>query len=1096
MKRFLICFLALVCTTLAGAQENNTTHKNVRVGWYESPFCHIDSLGKRSGYAYDYQCRIAATIGWTYEYVENDWSTLLQMLKDGKIDLLSDVSITPERTSQMLFAERDMGSEEFYILSLNSSKDIRVGDPQSLNGKRIGTNKGSYQAQLAREWAQEQQVSLEVVEYAIEAEDFLELLKRGEIDAFASTTARKGGMGASLMPVFHIGSAPYYFAINKNRPDLKEDLDNAMQEIRSYNAYYNNSLQRRYFENSDLSHHMPLAEEEWIQQHGKIRIAYRDNYLPFCAKDPLTGKNTGMLPEILEYMKSGFSNVELEFETVAYPTINEAMEAVLKGEADVAFPNSLTNYDAESLGLLLTDPLVATGEMAVTKANHTLKVTDNLRAAINHRNPNYISAIQYYHPNWELVHFDSTIEAIEGVAAGKADLMLLSNYRVIVFDEKINELGLKVVATGLESGFGFTIKQGNHELFSIMNRLAHIIPASQVTSILTHNSFAGQKTTLSRFIRDNQVFVTLFLTLIIAAILYLLERSRKANHKVKNQLCEITDLNNNLEEHQAQLEELTAEQEAQIEEIQQLNSNLNTQMDIIKGTAKAFLAIYHVNLSDYTFIELNALQHVKAFIAKRGNAVKAFGQMLEHLVDPEYRETMQSFTDLSTLNQRLKEKGWISCKYLGTTGWKEAIFIAESRDSNGDCKSVIWAIRDIDEYRKKELEYEKELKEATDVAEAANAAKTSFLFNMSHDIRTPMNAIIGFTNLLRKHQEEPARREDYLDKIEKSSQVLLSIINNVLEMARIEKGTIDLIEEPVLAEEFNETLQIIFRELMRQKGLAFICTVDVQHNKVCIDSTKLREVFYNILSNAYKYTEKGSVTMSVKEIPCPREGYAFYQTTITDTGIGMSEEFLPHLFEEFARENNTTDNKIEGTGLGMPIVKRLVELMDGTIEVKSQKGVGTTFIVTLPHRIVEDAESKKKLSTDIDQSIFKGKRILLAEDNDLNAEIAMEILSEVGFVLERAEDGAQCVAMLEKAEAGYYDIILMDVQMPNMNGYETTRAIRQMADPKKAATIILAMTANAFEEDRQRSIDSGMNGHLVKPIDVPELMKTLAGYLQ
>jgi len=756
----------------------------------------------------------------------------------------------------------------------------------------------------------------------------------------------------------------------------------------------------------------------------------------------------------------------------------------------------MTNYDAESSGLLLTDPLVTTGEMAVTRANSTLKDTDNLRAAINHGNPNYISLIQYYHPNWELVHFDSTIEAIEGVAAGKADLMLLSNYRVIVFDEKIKELGLKVVATGLESGFGFTIKQGNHELFSIMNRLAHIIPASQVTSILTHESFVDQKTTFLRFIRDNLVFAILSLALVISAILYLLRQSRRANKMVKNQLGEITELNNNLEEHQAQLEEMTAEQEAQIEEIQQLNSNLNKQMDIIKGTAKAFLAIYHVNLSDYSFIELNALQHVKAFIAEKGNAVKAFEQMLQHLVDPAYRETMQSFTDLSTLNQRLKEKDWILCKYLGTTGWKEAMFIAEDRDGNGDCKSVIWAIRDIDEYRKKEIEYEKELEAATSVAEAANAAKTSFLFNMSHDIRTPMNAIIGFTSLLRKHQEEPARREDYLDKIEKSSQVLLSIINNVLEMARIEKGTIDLIEEPTLAEDFNETLQTIFRELMRQKGLAFICTADVQHNKVCIDSTKLREVFYNILSNAYKYTEKGSVTMCLKEIPSTREGYALYQTTITDTGMGMSEDFLPHIFDEFSRENNTTDNKIEGTGLGMPIVKRLVELMEGTIEVKSQKGVGTTFIVTLPHRIVEDAESKTPHSKDIDQSVFKGKRILLAEDNDLNAEIAMEILGEVGFVLERAEDGAQCVAMLEKAEAGYYDVVLMDIQMPNMNGYEATRTIRQMADPKKAAIIILAMTANAFEEDSQRSIDAGMNGHLVKPIDVAVMLKTLAGYVQ
>jgi len=1092
IQTYIIMLLLLLVGGCMNMYAENTNHKKVRVGWYESPFCHIDSLGKRSGYAYDYQCRIAATTGWTYEYVVSNWPDLLLMLRDGKIDLLSNVSNIPERTDQMLFSERDMGSEEFYIFSLTSNKDIRVGVPASLNGKRIGANKGSYQVQLAKEWAQEHHVSIEVVEYSVEAKEFMDLLKRGEIDAFASTTAFNECVGSSLIPAFHIGSDHYYFAVNKNRPDLKEDLDNAMQEIRSYNAYYNNLLQQRYFEASDLSHHMSLAEEEWVKKHGKIRIAYRDNYLPFCTKDPLTGHPSGMLPEMLKYMKSGFSNVELEFEAVAYPTINEAIEAVQKGEADVAFPNSLTNHDAESFGLLLTDPLVATGEMAVTRANSTLKLTDNLRAAINHRNPNYISLIQYYHPNWELVQFDSTIEAIEGVAAGKADLLLLSNYRVIVFDEKIKDLGLKAVATGLESGFGFTVKQGNHELFSIMNRLAHMIPASQVTSSLTHNSFISQNTTLLRFVRDNLVFVTAFLVLILAAILYLLRRSRMAFRLAKQHLEEIQTLNHELEERQTQLEEVTAEQESQLEEIQKLNANLDSQMRIIKGVAKAFLAIYHVDLSDNSFIELNALQHVKAYIVEKGNAVEAFGQMMQHLVVPEYRETMQSFTDLSTLNERLEEKGWISCKYLGTTGWKEAIFIAEDRDDKGDCKSLIWAIRDIDEYRKKEIEYEKELKEATNAAEAANAAKTSFLFNMSHDIRTPMNAIIGFTELLRKHQEEPEKRTDYLNKIGKSSQVLLSIINNVLEMARIEKGTIELVEQPVLAEDFNETLQTIFREMMKNKGLIFTSTIDILHDKVYIDQTKLREVYCNILSNAYKYTEKGSVAMTLKELPCDREGYALYQTTISDTGMGMSDEFLPYIFDEFARENNSTDNKIEGTGLGMSIVKRLVERMEGTIEVTSKKGLGTTFVVTLPHKIADETEGKEIKHVEVNPAVFEGKRILLAEDNDLNAEIAMEILGEVGFVLERAEDGVQCVEMLAKAEAGYYDVILMDIQMPNMNGYEATKAIRQMSDLKKAGIAILAMTANAFEEDRLCSVEAGMNGHLAKPMNVDELLRALA----
>ncbi|GEM_PF-6661480 len=408
---------------------------------------------------------------------------------------------------------------------------------------------------------------------------------------------------------------------------------------------------------------------------------------------------------------------------------------------------------------------------------------------------------------------------------------------------------------------------------------------------------------------------------------------------------------------------------------------------------------------------------------------------------------------------------------------------------------LIIAIRSLIKSRRLQKQLQEQL-EAVRKANNANDAKTSFLFNMSHDIRTPMNAIIGFTDLLKKHQEEPERRQDYLRKIRNSSNVLLSIINNVLEMARIEKGTIVIEEKAWHAERFNESLHTIFQEMMERKGLTFNHEIDVQHPWVLCDPTKLREVFYNILSNAYKYTHKGSVTMKIKELPYDREGYALYQTTITDTGIGMSKDFLPHLFEEFSRENNTTDNKIEGTGLGMPIVKRLVELMQGTIEVRSQQGVGTTFIVTFPHKIANESEAEEIINAESTPVNYEGKRILLAEDNDLNAEIAMEILNEVGFILERAEDGQRAVEMVDQADAGHYDIILMDIQMPTMNGYEATKAIRQMADVKKATIPILAMTANAFEEDKRNAFAAGMNGHLAKPIDVTELMKALSKHLK
>ena len=392
---------------------------------------------------------------------------------------------------------------------------------------------------------------------------------------------------------------------------------------------------------------------------------------------------------------------------------------------------------------------------------------------------------------------------------------------------------------------------------------------------------------------------------------------------------------------------------------------------------------------------------------------------------------------------------------------------------------------------------EKQLEEEVKIANEANQAKTSFLFNMSHDIRTPMNAIIGFRTLLEKDQDNPEKRKHYLEKIDESSQVLLSIINNVLEMSRIEKGTLILDETESSIDQLFDGLFSVFGEMMEQKKLKYTTQINVEHHFIWCDLAKLREVFINIISNAYKYTKSGgSITVSVEELPCAKEGWSLYQTTIKDTGIGMSEEFLPHLFEEFSREQNTTIRQIEGTGLGMPIVKRLVEFLQGKIEVMSKQGIGTTFVVTIPHRWTEQKRLIEHTVVAINLEMFKGKRILLAEDNAINAEIAQAILSEDGFLVDHAEDGSKCVEMLSAAPPHYYDLILMDIQMPNMTGYEATERIRALADKEKATIPIIAMTANAFEEDRKEAFRVGMNGHVAKPIDIHKLLKELARVLQ
>lgn len=387
----------------------------------------------------------------------------------------------------------------------------------------------------------------------------------------------------------------------------------------------------------------------------------------------------------------------------------------------------------------------------------------------------------------------------------------------------------------------------------------------------------------------------------------------------------------------------------------------------------------------------------------------------------------------------------------------------------------------------------RELAKAIKEAESANEAKSRFLYEISHDIRTPMNAIIGFRDLLEKHQEDPIKRADYLKKMEDSSQILLSIINNILEMARIEKGVMEHNESVWNVGQFNDSIFSFFEKLMEEKGVVLTRKIQVKNHYVYCDAIKLREIFINILSNAYKYTEPGGrVEFNLEEFPSSREGYALFQTTISDTGIGMSEEFLPHLFEEFSREKNTTYAKIEGTGLGMPIVKRLVDFLEGTIEVKSKQGVGTTFIVTIPHRIASPSESSTADENACDKKTLRGKRILLAEDQDFNAEIAIEMLEAAGMIVERVRDGKECVDELLQAREDAYDLILMDIQMPNMDGYEATRTIRTLPEEMKANIPILAMTANAFEEDRRRAIEAGMNGYLAKPVKENTIRQALA----
>ena len=382
-------------------------------------------------------------------------------------------------------------------------------------------------------------------------------------------------------------------------------------------------------------------------------------------------------------------------------------------------------------------------------------------------------------------------------------------------------------------------------------------------------------------------------------------------------------------------------------------------------------------------------------------------------------------------------------------------------------------------------------------AEDASLAKTRFLNNMSHDIRTPMNAILGYAQLMVNELKGKNLPEisEYLKKLQQSGNLLLSIINNVLDMAQIESGRMEIDENYGRIEDIRQTLFEIFGDEAKKKNLVLQYTINVEHENILTDTTKVKEIFVNILSNAIKYTSSGgSVKVSVDELPCDEDGYMMVRTRVSDTGIGMSQEYLTNIFEAFTREQNTTKSKIAGTGLGMSIVKKYVDLLGGTINVESELGKGSTFTVTLKHRIADESYYVKKYieESGTGSEILEGRNILLAEDNDLNAEIAEAILESAGLKIERVEDGIQCVNRIEKMPADTYDMILMDIQMPQMDGYKATQAIRNLPDEDKASIPIVAMTANAFEEDKRDAIAAGMNGHIAKPIQVDKMLSILS----
>ena len=487
-------------------------------------------------------------------------------------------------------------------------------------------------------------------------------------------------------------------------------------------------------------------------------------------------------------------------------------------------------------------------------------------------------------------------------------------------------------------------------------------------------------------------------------------------------------------------------------------------------------------------------------VMKSGPYSEFMAYLLDVVVKKSDREMLERILPLESLKVLLRSNNSNLCipielEVQGVKRWDLMSFIPIEEDFSHNIRKVLLSRRDITDTRKKEVEQQKLLTQALAHAEDANKAKSTFLFNMSHDIRTPMNAIIGFTTMAKKSLSEPEKAEEYLSKVEMSSQHMLHIINDVLDMARIDSGKVELESAPINIYKECYATDALFRSSMEEKQIDFSVKIDIIDDVVLGDAMRIKQIIVNLVSNAMKYTKPGgSVTLQYKQTGHDlEEGYAFFDISIRDTGIGMSEEYQRHLFEAFERERNATVSGIEGTGLGLAIAKQLTDLMGGTLSCNSKLGSGTEFTLKLKLPIAGYSVKLKKEGYDI--SAFQGKRILLVEDNDLNREIAVDTLQELGFLVDEATDGSIAVEKIRTAESNYYQLILMDIQMPYMDGYYATHTIRMLPNKEIANIPIIAMTANAFDEDRKKAFKAGMNAHLSKPINEKQIIETLLQFM-
>ncbi len=537
LQFLLISFIFLL--PLAASAQNH--EKTVRAGWHEPPYFMLDKYGRRFGYSYEYQQKLSAYTGWKFDYVEGNWSELLEMLKKGEIDILANVSYTDERAKNYLYASLPMGTEVYYLFISPNNTSITSDNYFSLNGKTVGLTKDSIQSGLFRQWSKIRNIKPEILELTSTEEESLQMLG-SRLDAFVTMDVNIAPNKA--VPVWKIGSSDYFFALSSHRSDLLPLLNSAMSKIQDENISYNQQLGEKYFKNQKANLFLNAEEKKWLSKHGKIRIGYQDNYLAFCARDEVTGELKGALRDYLDYASGAFENASLDFEMIAYPTASAALQALQKGEIDCMFPVNLIPSDAESMDVIITPALMKTEMDAVVRKSDEREFIrrDKVTVAVNQGNINYEMFLRDNFPNWQIKLFPNTTSGLEAIAAGEADSVIISNYRFNNIAKQCKKLNLTTVYTGVDLDYYLAVRRGDTELYSILAKTTAIVPDSTIHAALTYYSTEDAKHSFLDIIKANLVTVILAVIIVILLILLLLLKSIKAERKITDGQRRINDL--------------------------------------------------------------------------------------------------------------------------------------------------------------------------------------------------------------------------------------------------------------------------------------------------------------------------------------------------------------------------------------------------------------------------------------------------------------------------------------------------------------------------------------------------------------------------